>query len=297
MRHSYLRLAILGVAALTLLAFATPASAHTVPDSAAKANKVTNQCTDLATMLHHDTPNTQPFSATAAAALDDGCAAYVATSSTPSELEIEFLQGVPGTSVPIGTVRTQYGVGVNLTDLALASDGTLYGIDFTSTLWTISTGTAVATSIRSLGEVVNGLVVGAYGQLIASGNGIDLIVNPKTGLWDGWFYTDYNSSGDLAVNSKGTLFMTATSTPESDRLVAYNGKTGVEDPTKDEIGWPNVYGLVSSDGTLYGATLAGNLLTINPKTGKGTLVHTGAKGSPVAIGPSINGMTTPPNHT
>jgi hypothetical protein len=47
------------------------------------------------------------------------------------------------------------------------------------------------------------------------------------------------------------------------------------------------YGLVSSYGTLFGATDGGDLLTINQSTGVGTVIATG--------GPSVNGMASPPN--
>jgi hypothetical protein len=289
-----LRSTVIGFAAVLFLAFAAPASASTTAASSSSAAS-TNQCKVLAADLTREAPGTTSFSGTATAALDEGCAAYVATSSTPSVLDIEFLRGVPGTAVTVGTVKTTSGVGGDLTDLAMTSTGVLYGIDYTSDLWTINTGTGTASNEHPLGAVVNGLVVGAYGQLFASGNGILLIINPANGQLDSSFSTSYTSSGDLAINSKGTLYMTATGAG-SDQLVTFNLKKETEEAAKYGIGWPEVYGLVSSYGTLYGATVAGNVLTIKPKTGKGLAVHVGGNVSPVAMGPSVNGMTTPPNH-
>jgi hypothetical protein len=55
------------------------------------------------------------------------------------------------------------------------------------------------------------------------------------------------------------------------------------------IGQDNVFGLVSSYGTLFGMTSNGELLIIDPSTGAGTVVSTG--------GPTVFGAASLPDTT
>ncbi len=84
----------------------------------------TNLCSVLDGALATASPGTQAFHNLAGQALTHGCVAYVANARTTS-LELELIRGPnAGTAITIGST------GVILTDLALTSSGTLYGIDF-----------------------------------------------------------------------------------------------------------------------------------------------------------------------
>jgi len=274
----------IGATALLTLVVATPASAG--PSPATKANK-TKQCSKLDLKLAAKAPGSRAFRKVAKKALSDGCVAYVSTSSSTSELELEFVRGPnTGQAISIGAVATGIG-GVSLTDLAMTSSGTLYGIDDTSDLYSINPNTGLATLVASLGSFVNGLIVGPTGTMYASG-GSDLFrIDPITGTETLVGSTGFSSSGDLAFAQDGALYMTAQDTPD-DSLVTLDPAT-FAGTFVGNIGQPNVYGLVSSYGTLFGATDGGDLLTINQSTGVGTVSATG--------GPSVNGMASPPNLT
>jgi hypothetical protein len=245
----------------------------------------TNQCQKLDGQLTALKPGTQSFDWTAITALQAGCVAYVATSSTPSSLDLEFLRGPNiGTAIVIGSVTTPAGP-VTLTDIALTSSGTLYGIDFGSDFYRINPGTGAATEIGAVGSAVNGLVVGPNGVIYASGAGELVRINPMTGTGTVVGTNAFTSSGDLAFTPSGTLFLTATGSP-NDVLVNVNPHTGAGTEI-GSTGEPQVYGLVSSNGTLFGQTSSGSLLKINPGTGASTVLATG--------GPLANGMTTLPS--
>jgi hypothetical protein len=221
--------------------------------------------------------------------LQQGCVAYVVTSSAPSVLDLEFIRGPDvGQVIVIGPVTGTVG-GDSLTDIAMSASGTLYGSDY-SDLYTINPTTGAATLVGPTGTSdLNGLVVGPTGTIYGSGYIDDDLytIDPTTGAATVVGPTSFSSSGDLAFADNGTLYMTALDGP-TDGLVAVNPSTGAG-TLVGAIGHSHVYGLASSYGTLFGATEGGDLLTINPTTGAGTVIATG--------GPSANGMASPPNQT
>jgi hypothetical protein len=235
-----------------------------------------NGCSGLDSSLAAETPGTQAFHSLAWQSLQHGCVAYVAIPG-PASLGLEFVRG-PNTGQTITIGSTAF-----LTDVALTSSGTLYGVDF-GNLYTVDTDTGQATLVGPVGGFsVNGLVVGPTGTLYASTNfGQLLTINTTTGAGTLVGIIGFGSSGDLAFAQDGTLYMT---TP-GDSLVRVNPTTGAG-TLVGPIGFGSVYGLVSSYGTLYGMTSAGQLLTIDSTTGAGTVVTTGA--------PAVNGAASLPN--
>ena len=243
----------------------------------------TNACTGLDGALTAKSPGTRAFHSLARQALGHGCAAYVSTAS-PATLGLEFLRGPEtGTTVVIGPT------GVQLTDLALTPSGTLYGIDFDS-FYRVDPDTAQSTLIGPVGATVNGLVVGPRGTIYASTREVGqlLTINPLTGAGTLVGNSGFLSAGDLAFAQDGTLYMTARlSTDALPSLLATLDPATGAGTLVGPIGQDNVFGLVSSYGTLFGMTSDGDLLTIDPSTGAGTVVATG--------GPSIFGATSLPS--
>jgi hypothetical protein len=193
----------------------------------------TERCTTLDPDLETRLPGTPALEKAASEALTDGCVAYVATSSSPSMLDLEFIRGpLAGTAISIGPVTSTTG-GVTLTDLALTAAGTLYGVDFGSAgvdagsgLYTIDPNTARATRVGSMNSVVNGLVIGPTGTIYASGGSELFTIDPTSGAGRNVGATGYSSSGDLAFAYGGTLYMTASAGGSSDSLASVNPITG-----------------------------------------------------------------------
>ena len=152
-------------------------------------------------------------------ALTDGCAAYAEDGT--SNLYLVFLRGpLTGTSVTIGPITTLPGT-VSLSDLAVSASGTLYGIDFGSDLYRIDPATGDATDIGPTGYAVNGLVVSPTGTIYASGNDCLITIDPTTGAGTLVGSPQYTSSGDLAFDASGDLYMTAIGTSSGDQLVQF----------------------------------------------------------------------------
>lgn len=165
-------------------------------------------------------------------------------------------------------VRVIGNIGVTLTDIAFAPNGTLYGLSFT-TFYRLNKTTGRATRIGSLG--VNGLNALAFnkaGKAIAASyrqTGF-FTINVGTGRAtpagnNGGFL----SAGDFSFSGSHLYFSTS-----NQLLVDYNLATSKYVAHPDHIA--NLYGLVvPAAGQLYG--FAGTTLyRLNPNTGTGTAV-------------------------
>ncbi len=281
---------LLGAALMSACGSSSPSSTVSpVSTAAARTASTPETCAGLGSALEAARARTSGSAALARQALATGCAAYVATSSTPSVLDLELIRGpLRGRAFAIGRVVTKTG-NVSLTDIALTSSGTLYGVDFTSNLYVIDQANGAARLVGPIGFGVNGLVVGPTGTVYgASGYGL-VTINPATGVGTEVGLMGFPSSGDLAFGADGTLYMTAsasmTGPAPTDLLVGVNTTTAAGTligPT----GQLHVYGLVVNQGTMFATTDRGDLLSIDPATGAGTVLATG--------GPSSNGMASSP---
>jgi hypothetical protein len=266
----------------------SPGSATLRP---ASTTSPTLACTQLDPRLAEAKPSTQAFAELARQSLEDGCVAYIDTSTSPPSLELAFLRGsLTGTVINIGPLRTASG-SVDLTDVALTSSGALYGVDFSSDLYRIDTANAVATLIGPLSAEVNGLVVSPEGTLYASGGYELYTVNLTSGSATNVGTTGYASSGDLAFAPDGTLLMSAEPSlgGPNDSIVKL-GLSTAYGTLIGSIGQGSVYGLGESYGTLFAATASGELLTVDPSTGASTVLAAGGD-------LSANGMAVPPQAT
>lgn len=183
----------------------------------------------------------------------------------------------------IGTVQASDGSQPVITDIALAPNGTLYGISF-STMYLLDRQTALATSVgNGLGASnVNALVCDSGGNLFAATTNGDFgKVNPQTGsaAFIGSYGNGYTSSGDLAFGPGGALYASVKAPNTlNDVLVVANPSTGSAAAVNPggNLGFRNVYGLSFFRGVLYGfagssgSCGSGTLIAIDPATGSGT---------------------------
>jgi hypothetical protein len=246
----------------------------------------THGCSSLDGSLAAEKPGTEAFHRVAWQALRHGCAAYVSTAD--GTLGLEFIRGpLAGTSIVIGPE------GVVMTDIALSSSGTLYG-DSYGAFYTLNVDTGQATLVGPLGLawLANALVVGPTGTVYGSGRsgptpGVLVTIDPTTGAGTEVGSSTFASSGDIAFAHDGTLYMTSPG-GTGDALVSVDPTTGAV-TSIGPTGFSSVYGLLSSYGTLFGLTAAGQLLTIDPATGAGTAIAGG--------GPAVFGAASLPSTT
>jgi len=161
-------------------------------------------------------------------------------------------------------------------DIALDPiSGNLYGVTkLGKQLALIDQTTGAATKVGGwTGAFINGLTFNSAGTLYGTGNNwlytIDLVTGAATAVGA----TGFNSSGDIAFDFSGNLFLSATGGSGGDRLVSLDTTTGVGTQI-GSIGYYGVYGLSFSDSTLLGFTSNGRTLTIDTSTGLGTQVTT-----------------------
>jgi hypothetical protein len=154
---------------------------------------------------------------------------------------------------------TAGGLGVELTDVAAAPDGTVYGLSF-DRLYTIDPATGRGTEVGPVGVGdVNALVVTPEGRLLAGANEGALVeIDPATGAGTvvGGFGGGLTSSGDLAVGPDGSLYAAvADSTGETGIIATVDPETGTATRVVD-LPFPEVYGLAFADDDLYALTTA-----------------------------------------
>jgi hypothetical protein len=174
-------------------------------------------------------------------------------------------------------------------DLAFSStlggaDGTLYALAG-GDLYTVNLATFTHTLVGALGVAganLNSLTF-ANNQttLYTSGSGGLYTVNTTTGKATKVTTTGValgTSSGDLAFDSAGNDYMTATGgTGGNDQLYEIS-PTNVVTKVTASLGFANVYGLAYVGGTMYGytdpGTGGGTIISINLSTGATTTVGT-----------------------
>ncbi len=175
-------------------------------------------------------------------------------------------------------------------DIAFNPFGQLYGVTGGSALYSIDAGSGASTLLGNLGVFVNGLEFSSAGVLYGSGG--TTLYTIDTGLATaaivgGVGAIGFNSGGDLAFASDGTLYMTTT----DNRLVKVNSGTGAGTDIGG-IGFSEVYGIDFIGSTLFGTTLYGELLTIDTATGLGTLVAA-TNPNVASNGSSVNPASVP----
>ena len=199
-----------------------------------------------------------------------------------------------------------------ITDLAVAPDNTVYVISKTN-LYTANSKTGHVTLIAPIGACGTTAVALTFtpdGALYAGDHKgafcrIDLKPNPPQVISIGSVGGGYGLAGDLVAVGDGTMFGTvytvASAASESDNtLVKIDPKTGRAVQVIGATGFPRLFGVAFEQGVVFGFTGdgSGQVITIDPKTGKGTryntfLDPTTNKGIAFA-GAGVNSMVAPP---
>jgi hypothetical protein len=165
----------------------------------------------------------------------------------------------------------------------IAWNGTnLYGVHAGNKFYRIRTDTGKAIFIKTLDESVNALAFDNDGQLWGMGDNL-FKLSKDTGTMTkiNTAPLTYFPSGDIVFSSDNKLFVSASGGTNDYwmRVDTTNGTTTLI----GDMGKRDVWGLARIGNTMYGGTLAGELLTINVSTGATTVLRT----LPVNIG-SLN---------
>jgi hypothetical protein len=166
----------------------------------------------------------------------------------------------------------------------IAWNGTnLYGVHAGNKFYRVRTDTGKAVFIKTLDEGVNALAFDNDGQLWGMGNNL-FKISKDTGTMTkiNTAPLTYFPSGDIVFSSDNKLFVSAGVSNENDKWVRVDTTNGTTTLIGD-MGKKDVWGLARIGNTIYGGTLAGQLLTINTSTGETTVLRT----LPVNIG-SLN---------
>jgi len=182
------------------------------------------------------------------------------------------IEPMTGATVLIGPLPTV------MSDIA-AYNGVLYGISYTfGTLYRIDPNTGAGSAIGTGPDnlFLNALAFGPTGTLYAAGGGNFGILSTSTGLativgGSSWPLSGYACSGDIEFDKTGKLYLISSNLFHSDQLFSINPTTG-EGTLIGDIGFENVYGLAYLNGTMYGFTLGGQVITINLTTGAGNSI-------------------------
>lgn len=148
----------------------------------------------------------------------------------------------------------------------------LYGISGAGVLKSIDETDATTVFIGSAGAFVNALAFDSSGTLYGAGSKSLYTIDLTTGQASFVGNTGYDSSGDIAFDADGNLFMSATGGGiGGDRLVSLDPVTGAG-TLIGATGFNQVYGLDFQGSTLYGFTSSGFTLEIDTSTGSATAV-------------------------
>jgi hypothetical protein len=181
--------------------------------------------------------------------------------------------------------------GFEVTDIALAPDGTLFGCTFRELLRIDKAkGRASAVGSFSVTVAMNSLAVGADGTIYgADDQGSIFKVDRATGRAKriGIFGRSFVSSGDLTAGPNALIYAAVTTSPgvDVDRIAVLHPGSG-EVRILGKTGYAGVYGLASAKGMLVGFTEGGEAIRIDPRTGKASAIG--------RLGPAFWGATSAP---
>jgi hypothetical protein len=199
-------------------------------------------------------------------------------------------------------------------DLAVAPDNTIYVIS-KQTLYTADPHdghVTVVGSVTACGSDNVALTTTKDGKLYAADYKgafceVDITTSPPTVKPLGSVGNNMAISGDIVGIGDGSVYGTAynlsdsssTGTSINNVLVKIDPATGAMQSQLGATGFPKLFGVAYANGVVFGFTHdgSGDVITIDPKTGKGTLFNTfldptTGKGIPFA-GAGVNSMVPP----
>lgn len=166
-----------------------------------------------------------------------------------------------------------------ITDLAVTSEGLLYGIS-TTKLYRISPSTGKASLVSPVSGRTNvGMTFLRDGELLATDKeGGVRRINPTTGAVTeiGGFGGGFATAGDLVAVADDTMYAISDEGPVGDELennwlLTVNPDNGQATPV-GQIGFARVYGCAFADGHVYAFTQDGKIIEIDPVTGRGSMI-------------------------
>lgn len=208
----------------------------------------------------------------------DSILSYASDTRSASQLgtSSSFISTFDGLSGQVGTIDpsakfTQIASTFSFSDIAVAKDGTIFGItptqlfkiDPVSGLTSFVGGLPAGVNINALEFANDNILYGAGDSNLYAINttnaGLYLIANLES--------TGFNSSGDLAFDAPNNRFLATSKGQTSDSLYAVS-LTGQAAKIGD-IGFSNILGLMFEGEKLFGFTADGSRIAINPGTGAG----------------------------
>jgi len=167
-----------------------------------------------------------------------------------------------------GTVTEVVADAPRIVDFDTSIDGTLYGVS-SGTLHRLVPGSGSWDEVGDFGNTdgqPNGFAIDSSGNaFITSGNHVyqigleDAVLVELGALGVDGDAQAYNSSGDCVVNKSEQLFMTSKRPELNDLLVAIDTESGLNATTVCEGPAPNIFGLTSAWGFLFGFTKDGGI--------------------------------------
>jgi hypothetical protein len=181
-----------------------------------------------------------------------------------------------GAFTQIGTVN---GIAGSVTeDLARLPRGLLYGSNANSELFLIDPVALTTSLVGTCGNTIFGLAFRQDGTLFGCSDNTLYQINPNTGaatlvgamgVNSTYYDIKFDSGGHLYLVENSTLYLVNTSTGQALQI----GQSGA-------IGF-NVWALDFGNGTLFGFTSGGQIVSINTTTGVGTFVANETQSSPI----------------
>ena len=178
--------------------------------------------------------------------------------------------------LPSGELHRLARLYISLTDISLHPDGRLFGID-SNALFRVDEATGSASWIANLSEYSVALDVMPDGALVAAGLTSIVRIDPDTGASEriALFPAGFGASGDIAF-VRGRMLIATTDSPGAGTTspdflfeVPSDGGLAFEIGV---IGFACVWGLAPFGDTLYGFTCNGQLLEVDPDTGRGRVI-------------------------
>jgi sugar lactone lactonase YvrE len=148
----------------------------------------------------------------------------------------------------------------------------LYGVSGNGRLYSIDQVTASTSLIGNTSAFINGLTFSSDGTLYGTGTDSLYTLNLATGAAGLIGTGNYDSSGDIAFDDAGNLYLSST-TGAGDSLWTIDTSSGVG-TLLGQTGFTNVYGLNYANDTLYGFTSSGTTLALDTLTGAGSSLPT-----------------------
>ena len=174
--------------------------------------------------------------------------------------------------VPGAQVELLGQASVDLTDLALDPDGTLFGIDGNGNIMTVDANTGATSVLFNVSAPFTGLDSAPDGTIFAAGGLSFYRLTMGGPIEAASFPPGLQSSGDIAF-LEGRMLASATSGAGNDVLVEVDLATASSKEI-GSLGFDCVWGLAAFGDTLYGFTCNGEVLRVNPNTASSTVAST-----------------------